>query len=504
MNKKILLILLTLLISCSHLPKSRNDFKNIVIQKIRPSLEKILLQENPINLPERSTYPLAQQLPGKPFIARNTVRSLFTYNSKGHLVLYSGDYVFPVMTYCMNSSASSPAGHIYSLSQLEGKRAKIIRDLNLLGPAKYFADEIQMVSWGIQNGLSYEELGKLGQEMVDSVIPYHKSDLKESILTQIERKWNQTSSQSGGILPSFNESAENLEESLGELGKRIREMREYRELLREVGYDYARLSELIDTTTRSQVTGNTTWSKVSSNVYARFLTKGSFGDIGYVQVRVLSTNSGREINSVNDKQEVLDIVSLIANPNFHDIQPLSFSPLYGVAGTVTLTPALSRHPLAGALLLAAVLSAKYIDWDAFFDLQDLLQNTNDRDVKEEIEKGMQTLSKEHDKLEKPLKEAGIIIGKTKNTSKNKNGNVREYTKDGGEEQLQKDFDKLPGKPIKSKTDGVEYKEYSEGTSIVKTPKKSREEGDDRGATLEVQPMGHPNIDSKVRIKVRYP
>jgi hypothetical protein len=29
---------------------------------------------------------------------------------------------------------------------MEGKRAKIIRELNLLAPAKYFAHEIQMVS----------------------------------------------------------------------------------------------------------------------------------------------------------------------------------------------------------------------------------------------------------------------------------------------------------------------------------------------------------------------
>lgn len=87
----------------------------------------------------------------------------------------------------MKSSASSPAGHIYSLSQLTGKRAKIIRDLNLLAPAKYFTDEIQMVSWSLQYGLSYEELGKLGQEMVDSVIPHYKVELRESILNQIEK-----------------------------------------------------------------------------------------------------------------------------------------------------------------------------------------------------------------------------------------------------------------------------------------------------------------------------
>lgn len=226
---------MALLSSCSQLPANRDEAKEIVLRKVRPGLEKILSQESPIDPPERSTYPLVQKLPGNSFDPRKTIRSVFTYDSKGQLVLSPGDYVFPVMTYCMKSSASSPAGHIYSLSKLEGKRAKIIRELNLLAPAKYFADEIQMVSWGIQNGLSYEELGKLGQEMIDSVIPHYQSELKESLLIKLERRWNQASSLSGGILPLFNSSIENLEEELGELGKRIREMREFRDRLCEVG-----------------------------------------------------------------------------------------------------------------------------------------------------------------------------------------------------------------------------------------------------------------------------
>lgn len=281
MNKTILLIVLTLLSSCSQLPINNNDdeAKELVLQKLSPGLEKILSQENPIDPPERSTYPLVQKLPGNSFDPRKTIRSPFDFDSKGRLLLTPGDYTFPVMTYCMKSSAASPAGHVYSLSKLEGKRAKIIRELNLLAPAKYFAHEIQMVSWGIQNGLSYEELGQLGQEMIDSVIPHHKSELRESLLIKLERRWNQASVLSGRTLPSFNSSVENLEEKLGELGKRIQEMREFRERLREVGYDYAQLSEMINTTPRSRSNGETPWSRVSSNVYTRFVTEGSFGQI---------------------------------------------------------------------------------------------------------------------------------------------------------------------------------------------------------------------------------
>ena len=106
-------------------------------------------------------------------------------------------------------------------------------------------------------------------------------------------------------------------------------------------------------------------------------------------------------------------------------------------------------------------------------------------------------------LREALKETGIISGKTRNTSTDKNGEVREYTKEGGEEQLQKDFDRLSGESIKSKSDGVEYKDYPDGTRIVKTPKKMKSDGSVREATLQVQPTSHPEIDSDIRIKVRY-
>ena len=53
MNKKIFLILcLALLSSCAQLPTSHDGTKDLVLKKVRPALEKIFAQENPINPPE--------------------------------------------------------------------------------------------------------------------------------------------------------------------------------------------------------------------------------------------------------------------------------------------------------------------------------------------------------------------------------------------------------------------------------------------------------------------
>ena len=78
MNNFFLIVCIALLSSCSQLPKSRDETIELVLQKVRPGLEKILLQESPHNHPEKSTYPLVQKLSGSPFVARETIRSLFT------------------------------------------------------------------------------------------------------------------------------------------------------------------------------------------------------------------------------------------------------------------------------------------------------------------------------------------------------------------------------------------------------------------------------------------
>jgi hypothetical protein len=139
-----------------------------------------------------------------------------------------------------------------------------------------------------------------------------------------------------------------------------------------------------------------------------------------------------------------------------------------------------------------------IDWKAFFDLQDILQDSSDRDVQKEIERGQEALRKEHDILEKPLKEAGIISGNDKNTSVKESNQVREYRRPGGIEQLQKDFDKIKGTLSKAK-DGMDVKTLPDGTKIVKRPKA------DKGPTLEVQPPENDlrYLDDGIRVKVRY-
>jgi hypothetical protein len=264
--------------------------------------------------------------------------------------------------------------------------------------------------------------------------------------------------------------------------------------LDEVGHDYLRLSELIEVTSQKVKKTDTPWSKLSTNVYARFVTDGHFQEIGFIQIRILTDEQVRKISSTSTQKSPVDLAPLVANPNSNTIQPLSFTPLYGFAGIV-VTPTLSQHPLAGAALLAAILASQTIDWDTFFELKDIFEDSKNDQIKNELEKGFEALRKEHDELEKPLKEAGIISGKDKKTSTREKNEVREYKKPGGIEQLNKDFDKLPGVHAKAK-DGIETKTLPDGTTIVKRPDKK---------TIEVQaPENDPRYpDDRLKVKVRY-
>jgi hypothetical protein len=463
--KQFLLVIFLFHSSCSHLSKEG------LIQSLKSQFNT-------------SPYPIAKEMEGTTYNDKNTNQTSFTIDDSGNLQLSTGDYSIPVMTYCMKSSSSSPKGHTYVLEQMKGKLGRLIKNINLKAPAHFSMSDIQILHWSLMSGLSYEEMTDESRWIIDQVVPEHRNELKESFLGSIEKKLDHLSELSDGKVPTLNDIPY------------LEGMRSFRDRLREVGNDYEKLKSLIDTSPSKKKRTETPWSKISENIYARFVTEGSFGDIGFLQVRVIP-ESGRAINSEPQRKYSLDVTTLIANPNNSNIQPLSFTPLYGIAGVIG-TSRIASNPRAAALLLALTLAVYPMNWDEFFKLKEMLEDIQDKDVQKLIEKGKGTLRKEHDELEKPLKEAGIISGKDKKHSKEKD-ETREYRKPGGLGQLENDFEKIKGTP--SKTDGFDIKILPDGMKILKRPTGSK-----NGPTLEVQPSKNdPRYpDDKIRVKVRYP
>jgi hypothetical protein len=420
---------------------------------------------------------------GAAYNEKNANQSSFRMDDSGLFLLSPGDYSIPVMTYCMKSSKSSPKGHRYILDQIKGKLSPVIKKINLRAPEHFSIPDIQILHWSLLSGLSYEEMTEESQKIIDQTIPEHRNELKKSFLSSMEKNLDRLSELSNGKTSALSDIPF------------LEGMRSFKAKLREVGNNYEELRRLIDTTPTKKKSTEAPWSKISENIYARFVTKGSFGDIGFLQVRVIP-ETGRTINSESQKRYPLDVTSLVANPNDSIIQPLSFTPLYGIAGVIA-TSRIAANPRAAALLIALTLTAYPLKWDEFFKLKELLEDVQDKDVQKQIEKGKWTLRKEHDELEKPLKEFGIISGRDKKQSREKDA-TREYRKPGGLGQLENDFEKIKGTP--SKAEGYDIKTLRDGTKILKRPTGSK-----NGPTLEVQPSKNDSRypDDKIRVKVRY-
>jgi hypothetical protein len=345
-------------------------------------------------------------------------------------------------------------------------------------------------------------MAPLSRRIIDELTPASKAELKQSFLEKFSEEWDRVATKSNGLIPTFDHASDEFLSQFGETGNAIIKMREFRQRIQDAGGDYSRLKGLIDLPGASpQKSALTLWSQVSPTVYARFLTKGHFQELGEIQIRVLSPSAKRNVSSTDDKNSVaVDLFTLVADSQSALIQPLSFSALFGPLG-ILVVPELGASPTLASALLAAILASQVVDWDAFYQMSKLMEEMKDQAFRHLVEQGTIALNKVQDELEKPARELGVIDRKTKNTTKDKKDPTREYRKPGGEEALNKDFDKFPGEAT-SPEPGVEMKTLPNGNKVVKRLKPSK---DDSIPTLEFQPQKTGNkIDDRGRIKIRYP
>ena len=325
----------------------------------RPALEKIFYAEAPLAPSNRELFPTVQSLPGKPFDPKKYFGNRLHF-LEGAITLPPGDYVIPVMSYCMKSSGSSPGAHRYQLGKLSGHGARIIRDLNARALLRFQPGEIQAASWSIQNGVPFEEMPTHTKKLIDAVIPEHRDELKKSFLRNFSEKWDAVAEKLG--LPRFDEVTDQTLNNLGELGQEIRALRDFRRTLKESGGNYENLRSLISIPGASENPGTETttqWSQISENVYARFLTTGHYLDVGELQIRVVSEK--RAPQGLRSSTARIDIAGLVADPGSGGIQPLSFSPLLASAAIPLLAAA---NPAVVAAFLAALIASEYTDWEA--------------------------------------------------------------------------------------------------------------------------------------------
>jgi hypothetical protein len=155
------------------------------------AIETLLNNQLPLILNAKDVYPTVNQLPGGPFSPTPLQLTADQLNQP----LAPGDYTINTLDFCSEYSVHEPgAGVAYVLFPYEGKAAGAIGALIWRGTVQYHINpnSLQAVSWTIQSGLTYSQMPKSYQAIVDQVIPDFKSEIASDFIVNLETTYNNT------------------------------------------------------------------------------------------------------------------------------------------------------------------------------------------------------------------------------------------------------------------------------------------------------------------------
>jgi len=153
------------------------------------ALTKVLNDNLPLTLNAKDVYPTVTTLPGGPFSPHPLQLTADQLNQP----LAPGDYTINTLDFCSEYSVHQPgAGVAYVLGPYEGKAAAAIGALIWRGTVQYgiSPQSLQAVSWAIQSGLTYSQMPKSYQAIIDQVIPDLKSQITGDFVANLENTYN--------------------------------------------------------------------------------------------------------------------------------------------------------------------------------------------------------------------------------------------------------------------------------------------------------------------------
>jgi hypothetical protein len=145
---------------------------------------KLLDEQLPVNLDATHVLPTVSTLPGGTF----TPRPLPLTEANMTQPLAPGDYSMNVYAFCTEYSVHQPgAGVAYELAPLEGKLSGAVATLLWRGiRAGIGPRDLMGAAWAIQSGLTYAQMPKPDQALIDRLIPDYKAQLDGDFLLQLE------------------------------------------------------------------------------------------------------------------------------------------------------------------------------------------------------------------------------------------------------------------------------------------------------------------------------
>ncbi|HTD33854.1 MAG TPA: hypothetical protein VK665_09360 [Candidatus Elarobacter sp.] len=269
------------------------DPRRAAVGAAAKQLAPYIVEQTPIKLDPVELYPTLDTLPGAPFApsasAQNAaVTSIITQlrgSTTGTVSLAPGDYAVAVRQFCMSHSRPARSPLAFVLGPMRGHRAPAIIAMNSRAsstPLQF--SPIQQTSWTIQSGVGMTDFSAPARGVVDQLIPDYRGLLGSSVLDDIQGKWSSLSSSVGG--PSL----DSILGQLGGAGQLIQDLRGWRNDVISSANDFNAMSRTFAPLQPADVsTLQSPWSTVSPTVWMRLVTRGHYGNVGTMQIRVAGT-----------------------------------------------------------------------------------------------------------------------------------------------------------------------------------------------------------------------
>lgn len=263
-----------------------DQLNDVAIDQLRP----LFADEIPITGSNHEFYDSVVVLPGEPFAPQLLQLNALPPDSP----IPPGDYEIPAHFYCTKIYSFDGQGNRFPLARLDGQMADVLSAL--YSRASYDSSistsDIQMLSWAIQTGMSYNELSDSQQALADRLIPDYRDRMESSFVERLTGIVNNASQISGNRLPGVNE----ILDKLGPIGDAAGSLLQAREQILRTNYSYQTLAQQFAPQQDAFLEGGTEetpWSQTRENVYMRFIAPDGAMDDGTIQIRIVDNSSAQ-------------------------------------------------------------------------------------------------------------------------------------------------------------------------------------------------------------------
>jgi len=269
-------------------------------------LRSLFADEIPIQGNDHEFYDSVADLPGGAFTPQPLPLSAISSDTP----IPAGDYEIPAHFYCTKIYSFDGRGNRFPLARLSGHMSDVLSALyaRVSYDTSVSTNDIQMLSWAIQTGISYNELSDSQQALIDRLIPDYRDRMESSLVDRLTELVNNVSHISGNRLPGVNQ----ILDDLGPVGDVAGSLLKGREQILRTNYDHQALAQEFAPQQDAVLNGGTeetSWSRVQETVYMRFIAPDGAMDDGTVQVRIVDNYSSQ----LNPENQSIIVASLPPN-----------------------------------------------------------------------------------------------------------------------------------------------------------------------------------------------